>query len=260
MAPASRTARPYTPTDLREIQDWIIKPSSRNVAGVTEINSIGGFAKEYQVAPSPERFLWPDLERRGHGLDRNNGNAGGLYREAGEQYLIRAPGQLRTQDDIGNVILATCKASRSASVTWQQEVGIGRNCALARATDNGRVVVLGTVFMLIGENSRTVSRAVDRRWRRSTATCPGYACGDGHDRTVLVDKAIETVKKNLLKGGLGDRHPVPVPRQHPGGGDHGHGDPAVDAVHVLGDGQLRVSANLMSLGPWTSASSSTVRW
>jgi cobalt-zinc-cadmium resistance protein CzcA len=85
---------PYTPIDLREIQDWIIKPQLRNVPGVTEINSIGGYAKEYQVAPLPERLAayGMTLQEIVTALERNNGNVGAGYIEKrGEQYLVRAP-------------------------------------------------------------------------------------------------------------------------------------------------------------------------
>lgn len=101
---------PYTATDLREIQDWIIKPQLRNVPGVTEINSIGGYAKEYQISPIPERLasLGVTLQDIVTALDRNNGNVGAGYIEKrGEQYLVRAPGQVKTLEDIGNVILSS---------------------------------------------------------------------------------------------------------------------------------------------------------
>jgi len=195
----------YTPTDLREIQDWIIKPQLRNVAGVTEINSIGGFAKEYQVAPSPEKLASYGLTLNDvvTAIDRNNGNAGAGYIEKrGEQYLIRAPGQLRTQDDIRNVILGNVQGV-PIRIRDVAEVGIGRELRTGAATDNGREVVLGTVFMLIGENSRTVSRAVDQKMAEINRNLPqGVHAVTVYDRTVLVDKAIETVKKNLLEGAI----------------------------------------------------------
>ncbi len=195
----------YTPTDLREIQDWIIKPQLRNVAGVTEINSIGGYAKEYQVAPSPEKLASYGLTLNDvvTAIDRNNGNAGAGYIEKrGEQYLIRAPGQLRTQDDIRNVILGNVQGV-PIRIRDVAEVGIGRELRTGAATDNGREVVLGTVFMLIGENSRTVSRAVDQKMAEINRNLPqGVHAVTVYDRTVLVDKAIGTVKKNLLEGAI----------------------------------------------------------
>jgi cobalt-zinc-cadmium resistance protein CzcA len=196
---------PYTATDLREIQDWIIKPQLRNVPGVTEINSIGGFAKEYQIAPIPERLasLGVTLQDIVTALDRNNGNVGAGYIEKrGEQYLIRAPGQVKTLEDIGNVILSSA-GGVPIRVRDVADVGMGRELRTGAATDNGREVVLGTVFMLIGQNSRTVSQAVDKKMVEINRSLPeGVHAVTVYDRTVLVDKAIATVKKNLLEGAI----------------------------------------------------------
>ena len=196
---------PYTTTDLREIQDWIIKPQLRNVPGVTEINSIGGYAKEYQISPIPERLasLGVTLQDIVTALDRNNGNVGAGYIEKrGEQYLIRAPGQVKTLEDIGNVILSSA-GGVPIRVRDVAEVGIGRELRTGAATDNGREVVLGTVFMLIGQNSRTVSTAVDKKMIEVNRSLPeGVHAVTVYDRTVLVDRAINTVKKNLLEGAI----------------------------------------------------------
>ena len=196
---------PYTATDLREIQDWIIKPQLRNVPGVTEINSIGGFAKEYQIAPIPERLasLGVTMQDVVTALDRNNGNVGAGYIEKrGEQYLIRAPGQVTSLEDIGDVILRSANGV-PVRIRDVAEVGIGRELRTGAATDNGREVVLGTVFMLIGENSRTVSQAVDKKMLEINKSLPeGVHAVTVYDRTVLVDKAISTVKKNLLEGAV----------------------------------------------------------
>ena len=196
---------PYTPTDLREIQDWIIKPQLRNVRGVTEINTIGGFAKEYQVAPYPDRLIahglsLPDVVTA---LTRNNGNVGAGYIERrGEQYLIRAPGQVSSIEEIGDIVV---KASLGVPVKIKDiaDVVIGKELRTGAATENGREVVLGTVFMLIGENSRTVSVAVDKKMQEINRTLPaGVIAQTVYDRTILIDKAINTVKKNLLEGAL----------------------------------------------------------
>lgn len=196
---------PYTPTDLREIQDWIIKPQLRNVPGVTEINSIGGFAKEYQVAPIPERLASYGLTLQDivTALDRNNNNAGAGYIEKrGEQLLIRAPGQVQSIDDIRNIILSNVQGV-PIRIRDVGEVDIGRELRTGAATENGREVVLGTVFMLIGQNSRTVSQEVDKKMVEINRTLPeGVQAITVYDRTVLVDKAINTVKKNLLEGAV----------------------------------------------------------
>lgn len=195
----------YTPTDLREIQDWIIKPQLRNVVGVTEINSIGGYAKEYQVAPNPERLASYGLTLQDivTALERNNANVGAGYIEKrGEQLLVRAPGQVHSIEDIRNIILGNVQGV-PIRIRDVGEVEIGRELRTGAATENGREVVLGTVFMLIGQNSRTVSQAVDKKMIEINRTLPeGVQAITVYDRTVLVDKAISTVKKNLLEGAV----------------------------------------------------------
>ena len=194
---------PYLPMDLREIQDWIIKPQLRNVPGVTEINSIGGFAKEYLVAPRPDRLAsyGLTLQQVVAALERNNGNVGAGYIERqGEQYLIRSPGQVKGIDDLREVIVGTAQG-QPIRVRDVAEVEFGRELRTGAATENGREVVLGTVFMLIGENSRTVSAAVDERMQAINRSLPpGVHAVTVYDRTNLVDKAISTVRKNLLEG------------------------------------------------------------
>ncbi|PYG98556.1 CusA/CzcA family heavy metal efflux RND transporter, partial [Arthrobacter stackebrandtii] len=153
---------PYTPTDLRVIQDWIIKPQLRNVPGVAEINTIGGYAKQFLVAPDPKRLATYKLTLNDlvAALESNNANVGAGYIERnGEQLLIRAPGQVGNIDDIANIVITSVDGApiRISSVA---DVSIGKELRTGAATENGREVVLGTVFMLIGENSRTVSQAV----------------------------------------------------------------------------------------------------
>ncbi|MGK5048531.1 efflux RND transporter permease subunit [Janthinobacterium sp. GB4P2] len=196
---------PYTPTDLREIQDWIIKPQLRNVTGVTEINAIGGYAKQYQVAPYPQKLAAYGISLQDvvTALERNNGNVGAGYIERqGEQLLIRAPGQVASKSDIGNIVVANVQgvAIRIRDVA---DVVLGRELRTGAATENGREVVLGTVFMLIGQNSRAVSQAVDKKMLEINRSLPkGVHAVTVYDRTVLVDKAINTVKKNLLEGAV----------------------------------------------------------
>jgi len=244
--------RPYTATDLREIQDWVIRPQMRNVKGVTEVNTIGGFAKEYQVAPDPEKLAAYGLGLGAlvEALERNNGNVGAGYIERrGEQYLVRAPGQLHGVEDIADVILRSVDGV-PVRIRDVATVGLGRELRTGAATDNGREVVLGTVFMLLGENSRTVSRAVDARLKEINRQLPpGVQAITVYDRTVLVDKAIATVRDNLLEGAvlvvavlflfLGNIRAALIAA-------------AVIPLAMLftftGMAQQKVSANLMSLG------------
>ena len=196
---------PYTPTDLRVIQDWIIKPQLRNVPGVAEINTIGGFAKEYQIAPDPKRLAAYNLTLGDlvTALERNNANVGAGYIErSGEQLLIRAPGQVASIDDIANIVI-TSSDGTPIRVRNVAQVEIGRELRTGAATENGREVVLGTVFMLIGENSRTVSQAVAKKLAEINRSLPaGVVAVTVYDRTNLVEKAIATVKKNLFEGAL----------------------------------------------------------
>lgn len=196
---------PYTSTDLRVIQDWIIKPQLRNVPGVAEINTIGGFAKQYLIAPDPKKLAAYKLTLNDLvvALERNNANVGAGYIErGGEQLLIRAPGQLGTIKDIANIVIANVQGTliRVSSVA---DVGIGQELRSGAATENGREVVLGTVFMLVGQNSRTVSQAVAAKLADINRSLPeGVRAVTVYDRTNLVEKAISTVKKNLVEGAI----------------------------------------------------------
>ncbi len=196
---------PYSPADLRDIQDWIVKPQLRNVPGVTEINTIGGYAKEYQISPQPEKLmaLGVSLQDLVAAVQRNNENAGAGYIEKnGEQYLVRVPGQVLSPEDIGNISLKSA-AGTPVRVRDVAAVELGRELRTGAATENGREVVLGTVFMLIGENSRAVALAVDAKMQEIRRSLPpGVQAVTVYDRTRLVDKAIATVKKNLLEGAL----------------------------------------------------------
>ncbi|MDE2078645.1 MAG: CusA/CzcA family heavy metal efflux RND transporter, partial [Burkholderiales bacterium] len=197
--------QPYTPADLREIEDWIIKPQLRNVPGVTEINAIGGFAKQYQVAPKLDKLMAHGLTLADlvQVLERNNANVGAGYIERqGEQYLIRAPGQVRGTQDLGNMVI---KQAGGVPIRIRDvaDVGLGEELRTGAATENGREVVLGTVFMRIGENSRTVSADVDQKMAEINRTLPeGVHVVTVYNRTNLVDKAIATVKQNLFEGAV----------------------------------------------------------
>ena len=172
----------YSAMDLREIQDWIIKPQLRNVPGVTEINTIGGYAKEFHVAPYPDRLVAHGLALNDlvEALERNNGNVGAGYIEhSGEQYLIRAPGQVGTLDDIGNIVIGAPQGI-PVRISDVADVTLGKELRTGAATQNGEEVVLGTVFMLIGENSRRVSQAVDKKMQEINRTLPS----GGFEKTV----------------------------------------------------------------------------
>ncbi|GAA6169628.1 efflux RND transporter permease subunit [Sessilibacter corallicola] len=196
---------PYTATALREIQDWIIKPQLAQVKGVIEVNSIGGYNKQYHVMPTPEKLLYHQvsLEDVADALRANNDNRGAGYIEAnGQQLLVRSQGQLATIEEIRQVII---KQNDGVPVKIDDvaEVAIGKELRTGAATRNGVETVLGTAMMLIGENSRTVARDVALKLADIQASLPeGVIAEAVYDRTSLVDKAVKTVSKNLLEGAL----------------------------------------------------------
>ena len=190
---------------LRTIQDWIVRPQLRQTPGVVEVNTIGGYIKQFHVLPQPDKLLAYDLTLQDimAALARNNINTGAGYIERfGAQYLIRSPGQVETLDDIKGI---TITKRQQVPVTIQDvaEVQLGSELRSGAATHNGKEVVLGTVFMLIGENSRQVAQASAQRLQSIKASLPdGIELTPLYDRTSLVDKTIATVEKNLAEGAL----------------------------------------------------------
>jgi cobalt-zinc-cadmium resistance protein CzcA len=196
---------PYTPADLREIQDWIIKPQLRTVPGVTDINTIGGDERQYQVAPLPEKLAAYGLGMHDlvAAIERNNASAGaGYIEQRGEQFLVRASGQVQSLAELGAIVVAT-RDGAPVQIRDVATVQFGSALRTGAATENGREVVLGTVFMLMGQNSRTVSSAVDQKLRAINRSLPpGVYAAPVYNRTTLVDKAIATVARNLVEGAV----------------------------------------------------------
>ncbi len=195
----------HSPTELRTVQDWIVRPQLRQVPGVTEVNTIGGYVKQFHVTPDPVRLVQFQLSLRDvlDALTRNNANVGAGYIERnGEQYLIRAPGQIATLDDIREIVVAH-RDSVPIDIGDVAEVLLGQELRTGAAMENGQEIVLGTVFMLIGENSRTVSQRVAEKLKIVNRTLPeGVVAKTVYDRTHLVEKTIATVKANLVEGAL----------------------------------------------------------
>ena len=196
---------PYTASDLRTVQDWIVRPQLRNIPGVADVNSIGGYVKQFHVTPKPDKLMAYSLTFRNilDALASNNANAGAGYIEhGGEQYLIRAPGQVKTLEEIEQIIVGS-NAGAPVYIRDVATVSLGKELRTGAATKNGQEVVLGTVFMLMGENSRTVSQRVAAKMEEVNRTLPaGLEAKTVYDRTTLVDAAINTVKKNLLEGAI----------------------------------------------------------
>jgi cobalt-zinc-cadmium resistance protein CzcA len=195
----------YTPEDLRTLQDWVIRPQLRNTPGVTEVNTIGGFERQYHVTPLPERLSAYGLTMADvtDALAKNNSNVGAGYIERyGEQYLVRVPGQASGVEDLRGTIIIN-RGGAPIRIGDVADVGLGEELRTGAATENGKEVVLGTVFMLVGENSRTVARAAAQRLEQAAKALPAGVVAEAvYDRTELVDRAIATVEKNLVEGAL----------------------------------------------------------
>jgi heavy metal efflux system protein len=195
----------YDSMALRTVQDWIVRPQLRQVAGVAEVNTIGGYEKQYLVAPSPPRLLAFGLTLHDiiDAIERNNGNVGAGYVERhGEQYLIRVPGQAGSLEDIAGIIVARREA-RPIRIGDVADVAIGHDLRTGAATHDGVETVIGTAIMLMGENSRTVSQRVAQKLREINTTLPrGVRAVALYDRTALVEATIATVQKNLGEGAL----------------------------------------------------------
>ena len=195
----------YTPEDLRTLQDWVIRPQLRNTPGVTEVNSIGGYERQYHVTPVPARLsaYGLTLDDVVRALKANNDNSGAGYVERyGEQYLVRTPGQASGIDDLKAIIVSN-RNGIPIRVADVADIDLGEELRTGAATENGKEVVLGTVFMLAGENSRIVARAAAERLEVAARALPaGVKAVPIYDRTDLVERAVWTVEKNLLEGAL----------------------------------------------------------
>ncbi len=139
-----KTDQLYTPMDLLTIQEWIIVPQLRNLKGVVEVNTIGGYEQQFHVTPYPERLLSYDLTIHDvlQALEKNNDNVGAGYIERnGEQYLVRIPGQVESIEDINKIILAK-RDEVTIRIGDVADVKLGSPLRTGAATENGREVVL----------------------------------------------------------------------------------------------------------------------
>ena len=196
---------PYTATDLRTLQDWVIRPQLRTTPGVTEVNTIGGFERQIHITPDPAQLvaLGFTLNDVVAAVMRNNQNIGAGYIERnGQQFLVRVPGQLANLEAIGNIVLDR-RDGVPIRVRDVASVGEGKELRTGAATQNGHEVVVGTAFMLFGANSREVSQAAAAKLDAANASLPpGVHAKAVYDRTALVDRTISTVSKNLIEGAL----------------------------------------------------------
>ncbi len=195
----------YNSMDLLTIQEWIIVPQLRNLKGIVEINTIGGYEKQFHVKPYPQKLLSYNITIKDviKALEGNNNNIGAGYIEKnGEQYLIRVPGQVHDIDDIGHIIVSK-KDDLAIRIRDIADVNLGSPLRSGAATKDGKETVLGTAMMLMGENSQEIAKKVATKLQEINKTLPeGVIAKPVYDRTNLVNKAITTVEKNLLEGAL----------------------------------------------------------
>jgi cobalt-zinc-cadmium resistance protein CzcA len=194
-----------SPMELRTLFDWQIRPQLRTVAGVAEVNATGGYEKQYEVQPDPQR-----LRARGISLDalldalrRNNANVGGGFIERqGEQLLVRSVGAVTGIADIERIVVRA-EGGTPIFVHDVATVGLGTPVRTGLATRDGKETVLGIVMMLKGANGRTVASAARERLAVVQKQVPtGVTLTPVYDRSHLVNQAVGTVQKSLVEGGI----------------------------------------------------------
>lgn len=197
----------YDATALRTIQDWSVRRQLLGVAGVTEINSFGGYEKQYQVQVDPVRLQSYGLTLRDvlEAVTRNNANVGGAYIEKGsEQFLLRGIGLVENAEDINNIVVKTGDEGVPVFVRDVAQVVSGATVRQGAVTADGEgEIVSGIAMMLKGENSRTVTESIKQRIEEVKKTLPqGVELIPFYDRSELVNRTIGTVEKNLIEGAL----------------------------------------------------------
>lgn len=193
-------------TELRTLQDWTIAPQLRGVPGVAEVNSFGGFAKQYEVLVRPDALVQygVTLEEVMDAVAANNVNAGGGYITQGaEQLIVRGVGQVQDLAQIGSVVI-TSRGGTPVRVADVADVQIGHTIRQGAVTANGEgETVIGIVMMRMGENSRTLVDQVKERFASVGQSLPeGVQLRAFYDRTELVERTIGTVERNLVEGAV----------------------------------------------------------
>ncbi|HHL72380.1 MAG TPA: efflux RND transporter permease subunit [Bacteroidetes bacterium] len=196
----------YTPMQRRTIQDWMIAPSLRGVPGVIEVNSLGGYVKQYQVLVNPERLVAYEVTLNDvfSAVAENNANAGGNYITRNfEQFLVRGVGLINDEKDIEDIVVA----SRNGTPVYIRDVAsveIGPAVRYGAATKDGKgETVIGIVMMLKGESGRDVVKSVKEKLEEIKKALPeGIRVVPYYDRIELVNAALNTVTSSLLIGGF----------------------------------------------------------
>ncbi len=190
--------------ELRSVQDWYIKPRLLTVEGVAEVNSTGGFEKQYHIKPIPEKMArygihFGDIISALEKANRNVG--GGFVEQTAEQFLVQGIGIFNNTIDIEQVFIKSLETFKTITVGDIAKVELGRELRTGAATFNGQESVLGTTMMLMGENSRTIALRVHDKVQEIAKTLPqGIKLTTVYDRSELVNATLGTVEHNLLTG------------------------------------------------------------
>ncbi len=192
--------------ELRALNEYSIKPRLLMVKGVSEVNAIGGYEKQYHVNPRLDEMsrFGIDLHDLVSALEANNRSTGGGYvQQTAEQLLIQSPGLLRTVDQIQSIVVKNLPNMRVIKLSDVADVNLGRELRTGAALVNGEESIIGTVLMLLGENSRTVSLAVDEKIEEIKKSLPeGTKLETIYNRSELVNSTLGTVEHNLIFGAL----------------------------------------------------------
>lgn len=192
--------------ELKALQDWFVKPRLLTVEGVAEINTSGGFEKQYHVQPDPKKMasFGIHFEDIGEALEKINKNVGGGYVEqTAEQFLIQGVGLIKNPKAIERVPVKSLESFKIVTIGDIAQVTLGKELRTGSATYDGEEVVLGTVMMLLGENSRTVSTRVHTKIDEIRKTLPkDVEITTVYNRSDLVNATLGTVEHNLLMGAL----------------------------------------------------------
>lgn len=190
--------------EVKALQDWFIKPRLLTVEGVAEVNSTGGYERQYHVQPDIRKMnsYGIHFEEITTALERANQNVGGGYiAQTAEQFLVQGVGLFQSASDIARVPVKQLDSLRVIRVGDIANVGLGKELRTGAATVNGEETVLGTVMMLLGENSRTVSlRAKDKIDEIRKTLPPGFVLNTVYNRSDLVNATLGTVEHNLAMG------------------------------------------------------------
>jgi cobalt-zinc-cadmium resistance protein CzcA len=244
----------HSPMQLRTMLDWDIGPAIQSVPGIIEVNSFGGAKQQYEVVLDPARMQSHrvTLSQVFQALARDNVNVGGGYVERGaEMYVLRGEGQLRTLDDIRDVVVSAGRDGTPVLVRHLAEVRVGAALAQGVVTQDGRgEVVCALVLMLAGQNSRTVVAALHNKLAEVQRTLPaGARIETVYDRKQFIDRTLKTVGTNLVEGALLVSLVILAFLRTPRGALLVTlGIPFSMSIAIFGMLALDITGNLMSLG------------